>query len=205
MDIFRMTALVNLSILILFFIIGIIIQLVSGTYPIGVRKNGNKFMSFLIFFSISLLIFLWISYIINLSLVKNIVTLSFVSRIIIITLISILVMCFAALIEIIAGINLGTSFRIHSKEENEPVVLITKGIYGIIRNPVVSGIFIYSFSVTLLIPNIISILMLIMVLISYNYKVDIEARELKKRLGPEWDYYCQNTGKYFPKFINKSR
>ena len=81
--------------------------------------------------------------------------------------------------------------------------IISQIVRGI--NPVVLGIFFYAFSITLLNPNILSLLMLIIVLISYNYKVVMEARELEKRLGSEWYDYCQKTGNYFPKLFIKSR
>ncbi len=45
MDIFRIIAFINLSVFILFFIIGIISQIIRGINPIGVRKNENKCMS----------------------------------------------------------------------------------------------------------------------------------------------------------------
>ncbi len=124
-------------------------------------------------------------------------------EILIIKYIASFILCFATLIEVIAGLALGKSFKIHSPEEKESITLITKGIYGIIRNPVVLGIFCYAFSIMLLNPTLLSLLIFVIIIIGYNYKVDAEAKEIEKRIGREWYEYCKKTGKYFPLFFNK--
>lgn len=203
MDIFRINALINLVIFILFFIIGIIIQKLRGINPVGQRKNENRFMLFIIVFSTVLLIFLWFSYIINIKQINHILYLPLIEESLIIKYMASFILCVATLIEIMAGLTLDRSFRIHSPAENEQIELVNKGIYGIIRNPVVLGLFLYALSITLLNPNIFSLLMLIITFMGFNYKVNTETEELSKRLGDSWQQYLKSTGKYLPRFFNK--
>ena len=102
-------------------------------------------------------------------------------------------------IEIISGITLGKSGRIHSPTEKTK--LINNGIYGITRNPIVLGMILYGLSILLLNPNLLSLVMIVFLVYGYNYKVDTEAKKLEEMFGDEWSNYCKNVGKYLPKIF----
>jgi len=63
--------------------------------------------------------------------------------------------------------------------------------------------FLYGFSILLLNPNLLSLLMMIFLVYGYNYKVDTEANKLEKMFGDEWNNYCKKVGKYLPKLFAK--
>ena len=101
-------------------------------------------------------------------------------------------------------LTLGDNFRISFPEEGTQ--LITHGIYGIMRNPIVFSIFMMMAGTFLLIPNLLLLFNLIVNIIGFNAKATDEERFLAKRFGNEWIKYTHKTGKYLPhahKILNK--
>ena len=43
--------------------------------------------------------------------------------------------------------------------------------------------------------------MIVFLLYGYNFKVNTEAKKLEEMFGEQWNAYCKNVGKYFPKLI----
>ena len=115
--------------------------------------------------------------------------------------IAVSIMTVSTIIEILSSLTLGKSGRIHSPTEKTK--LITTGIYSITRNPIVLGLFLYGLSILLLNPNLLSLVMIILLVYGYNYKVDTEAKILEEIFGDEWIAYCNSVGKYLPKLFQK--
>jgi protein-S-isoprenylcysteine O-methyltransferase Ste14 len=85
--------------------------------------------------------------------------------------------------EIISGLTLGKSGRVYSPTEKTK--LIKTGIYGVIRSPIVFGLFLYGLGILLLNPNLLGLFMIILLVYGYNFKVDTEAKKLKEMFGDE--------------------
>ncbi len=202
MDIFQIILLLNLCISVGYFIISMIALKMSGINPIGKKeKTKNIFGVLAIIISTSILFVLWIMYIINPDISLLFLSIKPLTRLAYIKWISVSLITIATIIEIISSLTLGKSGRIHSPTEKTKLVKI--GIYSIIRNPIVLGLFLYGLGILLLNPNLLSLLVIIFMAYGYNYKVDTEAKKLKEMFGGEWDEYCKNVGKYLPGLFNK--
>lgn len=136
-------------------------------------------------------------YIINSNISLLFLSVDLLTKLICIKWLALSIITISTVIEIISSLTLGKSGRIHSPTEKTK--LIKTGIYGIIRNPIVLGLFLYGFGILLLNPNLLSLLMMIFLVYGYNYKVDTEANKLEIMFGDEWNDYCKKVGKYLPK------
>ena len=202
MDIFQIILLLNLCVSVGYFIISMIALKISGVNPIGKKeKTRNIFGVLAIIISTSILFVLWIMYIINLNISLLFLSIKSLTGLVYIKWISVSLITIATIIEIISSLTLGKSGRVHSSTEKTK--LIKTGMYSIIRNPIVLGLFLYGLGISLLNPNLLSLLMIIFMVYGYNYKVDTEAKKLKEMFGDEWDEYCKKVGKYLPRLFNR--
>jgi protein-S-isoprenylcysteine O-methyltransferase Ste14 len=200
MYIYQIILLIILCVSVSYFIISLIVLKMSGVNPFGKRvKTKNKFGVLSIILSTLILYFLWIISIIDPHLSSLFLSLDVLAESCFIQWVAITIMIIASLIEIIASLTLGKSGRIHSPVEKTK--LVTTGIYGIIRNPIVSGMFLYGFGIVLLNPNLLSVAMMILLIYGYNYKVDTEAKKLEEMFGDEWRNYRTKVGKYLPRLF----
>ncbi|MBN1412550.1 MAG: isoprenylcysteine carboxylmethyltransferase family protein [Spirochaetales bacterium] len=204
MDIYQTILLINLCVSYAYFIISMIFLKASGINPMGKRvKTKNKFGVLSIIISTLILYSLWIIYIIDTNTILLFFSLELMTKSDYVKWTAVVIMTIATIIEIISGLTLGKSGRIHSPAEK--IKLVKNGMYGIIRNPIVSGMFLYGFGILLLNPNILGLLMIILMIFGYNFKVDTEAKKLEEMFGNEWNDYCKRTGKYFPKLFTKGK
>jgi len=202
MDIFQIILLVNLCVSVGYFIISMIALRISGFNPIGKKeKTDNIFGVIAIIISTLILFGLWITYIINPDISLLFLSIKSLAGLFFIKWVAASLITISTMIEIISGLTLGKSGRIHSSAEKTK--LIKTGIYGIIRNPIVLGLFLYGLGILLLNLNLLGLLMMILLVYGYNFKVDTEARRLKEMFGDEWDEYCKKVGKYFPRLREK--
>jgi len=200
MDIFQIILLVNLCVSVGYFIISMIALRISGFNPIGKKeKTDNIFGVIAIIISTLILFGLWITYIINPDISLLFLSIKSLAGLFFIKWVAVSLITISTMIEIISGLTLGKSGRIHSSAEKTK--LIKKGIYGIIRNPIVLGLFLYGLGILLLNLNLLGLSMMMLLVYGYNYKVDTEARKLKEMFGDEWDEYCRRVGKYFPRLF----
>jgi protein-S-isoprenylcysteine O-methyltransferase Ste14 len=202
LDIFQIILLLNICVAVGFFIISMITLKVWGVDPMGKReKTDNIFGVLAIIISTLILFGLWISYIINPNIsllflsIRQLTILSYIKWI------AVSLITIATIMEIVSGLTLGKSGRIHTPTEKTK--LIKTGIYGVIRNPVVFGLFLYGLGILLLNPNLLSLFMIILLVYGYNFKVDTEAKKLKEMFGDQWDEYCKKVGKYFPRLFTR--
>jgi protein-S-isoprenylcysteine O-methyltransferase Ste14 len=186
MGIFQIILLFNLCISVGYFIISMLILKFLGINPLGEKvKTKNKFGVLSIIISTILLFCLWIIYIINSRISLLFFSIDLLAKSLYIKWIAVSIMTLATAIEIISSLSLGKSGRIHSPAEKTK--LITKGIYGIIRNPVVSGLFLYGLSILLLNPNLLSLVIIVFLVYGYNFKVNTEAKKLEEMFGVQWN------------------
>ncbi len=200
MNIFQIILLVNLCVSVSYFIISMVTLKISGIDPIGKReKTDNIFGVLSIVMSTLILFGLWIMYIINPDISLLFLSIKPLTGLEYIKWISVSLITIATVIEIISSLTLGRSGRIHSSKEKTK--LIKTGMYGIIRNPIVFGLFLYGIGILLLNPNLLGLSMMIFLVYGYNFKVDVEAKKLKEMFGDEWNEYCKKVGKYFPRLF----
>ncbi|MFX1364111.1 MAG: methyltransferase family protein [Promethearchaeota archaeon] len=180
------------------FIIGFIWPLIvvkkSGSNPHGTHEGSAILTQFS-----SVSIFLWlvliILYIFFNNLIETFWHLNFLSNdMIIIT--GMILISFGFLLEILGIVALGINFRIELPiDETE---LITTGIYRIMRNPIVFGVFLLVFGSFLIIPTIIVLLIAIFNIITFNSKAIDEEKFLLQRFGDDYKNYKNRVGRYLP-------
>lgn len=95
---------------------------------------------------------------------------------------------FAFLFVFIAQRNMANEWRIGIDNENK-VTLITKGMFGISRNPIFLGVIIVFFGLFLIIPNLITAIILVAGVIVIQVQVRLEEEFLLKQLGNEYKEY----------------
>ncbi len=200
MDIFQIILLVNICVAVGYFIISMITLKVWGVDPMGKReKTDNIFGVLAIIISTLILFGLWIAYIINPNISLLFLSVRQLTILFYIKWIAVSLITIATIMEIVSGLTLGKSGRVYSPTEKTK--LIKTGIYGVIRNPIVLGLFLYSLGILLLNPNLLGLFMMILLVYGYNFKVNTEAKKLKEMFGDEWDEYCKKVGKYFPRLF----
>ncbi|MFX1501510.1 MAG: methyltransferase family protein [Promethearchaeota archaeon] len=166
----------------------------SGSDPHGTHE-GSSVLTQLSSVSIFLWLGLIILYIFFDALIKDFWSLNFLSIdvVIIIGMISISI---GFLFEILGILALGINFRIElPTDETE---LTTTGIYRIMRNPIVFGIFLLVIGSFLMIPTIIVLLIAIFNILTFNSKAIDEEKFLLQRFGKEYKNYKNRVGRYLP-------
>ena len=103
--------------------------------------------------------------------------------------------------EILGAKELGVNFRIElPKEETE---LITSGIYRVMRNPMVFSIYLSVIGTFFIVPNLLTLIILIFSIITFDAKARNEEKFLLNRFGKDYEEYKRKVGRYFPIHINK--
>jgi protein-S-isoprenylcysteine O-methyltransferase Ste14 len=201
LNVFQIILLVNICVAVDYFIASMITLKVWGIEPIGKREKADNIFGVLAIIISTLILFgLWIAYLINPNISLFFLSIRQLTMQAYIKWIAVSLVTIATVMEIVAGLTLGRSGRIHSPTEKTK--LIKTGIYGISRNPVVLGLFLYGLGILLLNPNLLGLFMMILMIYGYNFKVDTEAKKLKEMFGDEWDDYCKKVGKYFPRLFS---
>ena len=99
-------------------------------------------------------------------------------------------------------IALGINFRIEfPKEETQ---LITSGIYTVMRNPIVFGVFLILIGYFLVIPNFLNLFIAVVNIITFDSKARDEEKFLLKTFGKEYEEYKKRVGRYLPFIIRKT-
>jgi protein-S-isoprenylcysteine O-methyltransferase Ste14 len=176
------------------FIAPLIIIGKKGADPHGTHK-GYSILARCSSISYFLLIIYLFMYILVIDITHNFYTFSFLVQDILI--ISGMVLAInGILLESLGIITLGLNFRIELPKEDTR--LITSGIYRIMRNPIALSVYLFVIGVFLITPNIISLLICIFNIITFNAKVAKEEKFLLERFGYEYEQYAKRVGRYFP-------
>lgn len=77
--------------------------------------------------------------------------------------------------------------------------LMTDGPYGICRNPMLLGVFIYHLGVLIAILSIGALLIFIIEVLIMNVQVKKEEQRLKTDFGRDYEEYVKNSNRFFPK------
>ena len=166
----------------------------SGGDPHG-SHEGSNILTQLSSVSIFLWLFFIISYIFFNNVLEHLWLLNFLSNdmLIISGVVSIFI---GFLFEILGIIALGINFRIElPTEETE---LITSGVYRIMRNPIVFGIFLLVIGTFFIIPTLIGLFICMFNILNFNSKAIDEEKFLLRRFGKEYENYRNKVGRYLP-------
>ncbi len=190
---------ISLIFTLILFILGFLLPLIlikrAGKDPHGTH-HGSKILTRLSSISIFawllyLLLFIFLPLNIVLFDLLEIMNISFFLIIIGITLTLV-----GFLFELLGILTLGLNFRIElPKEETE---LITSGIYSIMRNPILFGMFLLFIGSFLMIPDIFLLIITICNFITFNSKALDEEKFLLTRFGEQYQVYKNRVGMYFP-------
>ncbi len=111
---------------------------------------------------------------------------------------AIILLSAAFLLNILFTRSVGQTIQDAYKDGNEPG-LITTGIFGIIRHPAYLAFFALAVGCFLLIPNIISMIVMIYTfIVVYLHTLEEEAKLLKV-YGTAYRQYMEKVGRYLPK------
>ena len=190
-------------IVIMFFLIGMFIPMIvikkKGKDPHGTHE-GTSLLTRLTPFTI----FPWLIFII-LFIINDVAILRFLAVEVFISdffiIIGIIIIILGLILDGWGTIALGTNFRIELPKEE--ISLITTGVYRLMRNPIVMGIYLLLFGSFLIIPTIISLIFLIANVLTFDSKIRDEEKFLTKRFGEEYKKYGRKVGKYLPFSIKR--
>ena len=172
----------------------------SGKDPHGTHE-GSLLLTRLSSVSILLWLGFIIVYIFFNRLVENLWLLYFLHNDISI-IIGMILISIGFLLEILGIIALGSNFRIELPIDDTE--LITSGIYRIMRNPIVFGIFLLVIGSFLIIPTIIVLLICLFNILTFNSKAIDEEKFLLRRFGKDYKNYMNDVGRYLPFRIRKN-
>jgi protein-S-isoprenylcysteine O-methyltransferase Ste14 len=79
-------------------------------------------------------------------------------------------------------------------------VLVTTGLYGVVRHPIYSGAFIFLAALTLVAANLLILLPTLALLALLYASIDEEETMLIDRFGDEYREYMRRTPRFIPKF-----
>ena len=77
--------------------------------------------------------------------------------------------------------------------------LATAGIYGYLRHPQYTGIFLITIGMLIHWPTLITLLMWPLMVIVYYNLAKREEKEMVARFGPDYLEYCQKVPRFWPK------
>ena len=77
--------------------------------------------------------------------------------------------------------------------------LMTDGPYGICRNPMLLGVFIYHVGVLIALLSIGAVIIFVIEILIMNVQVKKEEQRLKKDFGKDYEDYVKNSNRFFPK------
>jgi protein-S-isoprenylcysteine O-methyltransferase Ste14 len=93
------------------------------------------------------------------------------------------------------GINFALTPGVHGEQS-----LIKEGVYRRIRHPMYTSLWLWAFSVPLLVHNLVAGLTFLMVFGAfYVSRVPMEEAHMMEKFGDEYHEYMQDTGRLFPR------
>ena len=192
-------------IIITLFLIGLITPMIiikkKGVDPHGTHK-GYSLLTRLTPISI----FSWLIYIIVFLIldikILNFLVFNFLTSDIF-KIIGQIIISLGLILDLWGTVALGVNFRIELPKEKTK--LITTGIYRLMRNPIVMGVFLLVFGSFLIIPDLFSFIFLVANIITFDSKVRDEEKFLIKRFGEEFEGYSRKVGRYLPFRIIKKK
>jgi protein-S-isoprenylcysteine O-methyltransferase Ste14 len=100
----------------------------------------------------------------------------------------------------IAQIQMGKEWRI-GVNEHEKTMLVTKGLYSVVRNPIYTGVMLFGLGLMVLLPHFTMIFFALLGYLAIELQVrKVEEPYLKKVHGRSFANYMKKAGRYIPKW-----
>jgi protein-S-isoprenylcysteine O-methyltransferase Ste14 len=96
---------------------------------------------------------------------------------------------------ILALISFGNSWRI-GIDEKSPGNLVSRGIFGVTRNPIFLSLIVYASGAFLLSGRLILLVFAVLIAAGVQYQIVQEEKFLLSRYGKAYEDYCARTGRY---------
>lgn len=96
----------------------------------------------------------------------------------------------------VAQRQMGASFRIGI--DSQPTALVERGLFGVVRNPIYTGIGILLASVVLIVPGPWSLGLWLVALVAIGRHTRLEERHLLALHGDAYRRYAARTGRFLP-------
>jgi protein-S-isoprenylcysteine O-methyltransferase Ste14 len=96
---------------------------------------------------------------------------------------------------ILAQSQMGDSWRIGIDNEH-PTNLVRRGVFGLSRNPIFVGIMVTLLGLFLAIPNVVTLLTLLLGVVLINVQVRLEEEFLRKLHGADYEDYLQRVRRW---------
>jgi protein-S-isoprenylcysteine O-methyltransferase Ste14 len=111
-----------------------------------------------------------------------------------------LMVALGLILTVIAQLQLGGSWRI-GVDPSEVTPLVTGGVFRFVRNPIFTGMLMGLLGLALVVPNILSVLALVLVVIGVKVHVHlVEEPYLLHMHGGRYREYARSVGRFVPKF-----
>ncbi len=99
---------------------------------------------------------------------------------------------------VVAQYAMGESWRI-GVDTNERTVLVTNGVFGVVRNPIFTAMLVTATGLTMTIPNVISIIGLVALIAALEVQVRlVEEPHLLTAQGDSYRTYAHHVGRFAP-------
>ena len=99
---------------------------------------------------------------------------------------------------LVAQVQMGASWRI-GVDPSERTSLIKKGIFAVVRNPIFSGISVFAVGFSILVPNVLSILGLLLGIVGLELQVRwVEEPYLLRTHADAYSEYAHRVGRFVP-------
>lgn len=94
-----------------------------------------------------------------------------------------------------ALVSFGMSFRV-GLDEKSPGSLVTKGAFGLSRNPIYVAFFLVILGINLVFPSWVFIIYLALATFVFNRQIKLEEASLQKIYGLQFEAYCKKVRRY---------
>ncbi len=95
-------------------------------------------------------------------------------------------------------LQMGASWRI-GVDESEQTTLVTRGIFGVVRNPIFSAMIVTGVGLALLVPNVVSLVGAVLLVVAIQLQVRlVEEPYLRANHGEEYATYLATVGRFVP-------
>ena len=102
------------------------------------------------------------------------------------------------LLTLAAQLSMGDSWRI-GVDESERTDLVTDGAFSVVRNPIFSAMVVTAVGLTLMVPNVITVVGLVALLVALELQVrGAEEPYLRTVHGDSYERYTQRVGRFVP-------
>ena len=190
-------------IIIILFLIGLFVPMIiikkKGNDPHGTHESASLLTRLTSFTIFSWLLYI-IAYIVMDVAISRFLAIDVLSSNVII-IIGFIIVSFGLLLDGWGTIALGSNFRIELPKEE--ISLTTTGIYGLMRNPIVMGVYLLLLGSFLIIPTVISLIFLITNVITFDSKIRDEEKFLSRQFGDTYKEYKIKVGRYLPFKLSK--